>query len=129
MRSVALYNFRLLSFSLIRRHDLKSNFFTVYCTYRASIPVKILGLRHFSSSIAGIKRYDNADTQRLEILCGAKNRVFIYDKVNGNKYIGSSVNLHKRFQSYTHANMNVCDALLKYGYSKFSLFIIEYKSL
>jgi hypothetical protein len=27
--------------------------------------VKLLGLRHFSSSIAGIKRYDNADTQRF----------------------------------------------------------------
>lgn len=113
MRSVAHYYFRLPSFSLIRRHDFKPNFLTVYCTYRASIKtldltyIKRLGLRHFSSSIAGIKTYDNADTQRLEIFKEnpEKSGVYLwYNKVNGKKYIGSSVIFHKRFLLYYNTN-------------------------
>lgn len=141
MRSVATYCFILSNFSLIRRHDLKPNFYTVYSTYRASFKsldltcIKRLGLRH-SSGIAGIKTYDNTDTQRLEILKENKEKSGVYlwyNKVNRKKYACYSVNLHKRFIEYfntnnllTYSNMNVCDALLKYGYSNFSLFIIEY---
>jgi len=144
VRFIAAYYFRLPSFSLIRRHDLKPNpraQIWARNRYCASIKpldltyIKRLGLR-YSSSIAGIKTYDNADTQRLEILKEnrEKSGVYLwYNKVNGKKYIGSSVNLHKRFLQYyntnhllTYSNMNVCDALLKYGYSNFSLFIIEY---
>ena len=49
------------------------------------------------------------------------------------KYIGSSENLKKRFREYFNVNhlmrnksLYICSALLKYGYSKFSLEILEY---
>lgn len=48
-------------------------------------------------------------------------------------YIGSSVNLRRRFLQYYNVNylernnsMIICRALLKYGYSNFSLTILEY---
>lgn len=54
--------------------------------------------------------------------------------MNGNTYVGSSVNLGRRFRSYfdfnyiadTKRNMPIHKALLKYGYSNFTLEILEY---
>jgi len=53
--------------------------------------------------------------------------------INGKSYIGSSENLRARFLQYFNTNyllrntcMNICKAFLKYGYSKFSLTILEY---
>lgn len=53
---------------------------------------------------------------------------------SGKTYIGSSVDLGKRFSSYFTYNWianyakssTICKALLKYGYSEFSLEILEY---
>jgi len=52
---------------------------------------------------------------------------------NGKQYIGSSQNLRARFLNYFNINhllrsksMAICCALLKHGYSNFSLTIIEY---
>jgi|ERR1700679_197995 len=57
-------------------------------------------------------------------------------KVNGKSYIGSSINLGKRLSNYYSFNylvdpknkMLITKALLKYGYSNFSLEILEYCS-
>ena len=55
--------------------------------------------------------------------------------VNGKSYIGSSVDLSRRFRYYYNANylklssaktMLINKALLKYGYDNFSLEILEY---
>jgi group I intron endonuclease len=52
--------------------------------------------------------------------------------LNGNSYVGSSVNLGRRFLEYfkidylNRNNMVISKALLKHGYSSFSLEILEY---
>ena len=52
--------------------------------------------------------------------------------ISGESYIGSSVNLGKRFINYynynhlSDTNMIINKALLKYGYSNFKLEILEY---
>jgi group I intron endonuclease len=55
------------------------------------------------------------------------------NNINGKIYIGSSVNLKRRLLEYYNtkrlllvANMPICTALLKYGYSNFSLTILEF---
>lgn len=55
------------------------------------------------------------------------------NKENGNKYVGSSIVLNRRILNYfntshllKNSKMVICNALLKYGYSKFSITILEY---
>lgn len=82
------------------------------------------------------KEYNNADTQKLQILADNKGKSGVYlliNKESGKSYVGSSVNLKKRFTQYfnikylmLHSNMAISRALLKYGYLKFKLEIIEY---
>jgi len=55
------------------------------------------------------------------------------NRINDKQYIGSSDNLNRRFNEYFNTNyllkntcMYICRALLKHGYSKFSLTILEY---
>jgi hypothetical protein len=55
------------------------------------------------------------------------------NKLNGKKYVGSSVNLRRRLLEYFNVNrllnensMPINVALLKYGYSNFSLTILEF---
>lgn len=64
-----------------------------------------------------------------------ENKSGIYRWINietGEKYIGSAVNLSRRLAEYyslsqlLKSNMRIKRALLKYGYSKFSLEILEY---
>lgn len=81
-------------------------------------------------------RYTNADTDKLTILQDNKNKSGIYlwtSLTTGKRYVGSSINLRRRFLEYyntkyliLYKNMAICNALLKYGYSKFSLEILEY---
>jgi group I intron endonuclease len=83
-----------------------------------------------------VKTYDNADTQKLEILKDNKGKSGIYlweNKINGNVYIGSSTSLTIRLIKYFNSshllkypNMSICKALLKHGYSNFSFHIVEY---
>jgi len=83
-----------------------------------------------------VKTYDNADTQKLDIFKDNRGKSGIYlweNKINGNVYVGSSTSLTIRFIKYfnsnhllKYANMNICKALLKYGYSNFSFHILEY---
>jgi len=64
-----------------------------------------------------------------------ENQEYIFELIflNGKKYVGSSVNLRKRFLQYyntkyleRNSSMLICRALLKHGYSNFSLSILEY---
>lgn len=81
--------------------------------------------------------YSNADTQKESILNDNKNKAGIYCWTHiesGKKYVGSSVDLYRRFTQYynikyiirTSKSSYICRALLKYGYSRFSLDILEY---
>lgn len=81
--------------------------------------------------------YSNADTQKLNLFKDNKNKSGIYRWVNiesGKSYIGSSVNLWRRFNQYyslkfltKYAKSSIIyKTLLKQGYSKFRLEILEY---
>lgn len=63
-----------------------------------------------------------------------KSGIYIWKNlINKKQYIGSSDNLRRRFNNYfnpnhllTYDHMYICRALLKHGYSNFSLSILEY---
>lgn len=83
-----------------------------------------------------IKSYINILENKKQIFLKNKGKSGIYiwiNLINGKKYIGSSVDLSIRFQRYFNTNylikdncMKICRSLLKYGYSKFKLEILEY---
>lgn len=89
---------------------------------------------YFSSVLPVV--YSNVDKQKESILKENRNKSGVYkwiNNVNGNSYVGSSVNLSKRLSEYLNVNyllrrdnMTINKALLKYGYSDFSLLILEY---
>lgn len=79
--------------------------------------------------------YANADQDKLNILADNRKKIGIYrwiNKINGNIYIGSSVNLSVRMYTYyslrslAKSNRPIDRALLKYGFSNFTLEILEY---
>lgn len=81
--------------------------------------------------------YNDPDKDKLKILKDNRNKSAVYrwvNKVNGNYYIGSSTNLAVRLYTYysiaslLKSNRVIDRALLKYGYSSFSLEILEYCS-
>lgn len=77
----------------------------------------------------------DADKDKLDILKYVKGKSGIYlwtNRLNGKKYVGSSVDLRRRFLEYYNVNrllneksMPIYVALLKYGYANFSLTILE----
>jgi hypothetical protein len=82
-----------------------------------------------------VKVYENADTQKADILKENKGKSGVYrwtNNVNGKTYVGSAVSLRARFYVYYSANrltkskMPIYMAILKYGYSNFTLDILEY---
>lgn len=98
----------------------------------------LINKRYFSSGKPStLIVYANADTQKLSILMDNKGKAGIYlwrNNLNGNKYVGSSIRLGIRLTQYFNINylkrnlssMAICQPLLKYGYSNFSLEILEY---
>lgn len=81
--------------------------------------------------------YTNADTDKVRILADNRNKLGVYrwiNNENGNTYVGSSINLSVRFYKYyslrslAKSNRPIDRALLKYGFSSFSLEILEYCS-
>lgn len=81
--------------------------------------------------------YDNPEVDKSRILNENRGKSGVYrwtNKINGKWYVGSSVNLSKRFSVYFNKaymdknkdNMAINRALLKYGYSNFRLEILEY---
>jgi hypothetical protein len=89
-----------------------------------------------NSVIAKLPKYNNVDIAKLQILQDNADKSGIYlftNLINGKRYIGSSQNLRNRFLNYLNTKyllrntcMNICKAFLKYGYSNFSLTILEY---
>ena len=85
-----------------------------------------------------VKFYEDAEKLKHLILLENKDRSGIYkweNKISGEFYIGSAVDLSKRMSEYyresyiTHPSRGksiICYALVKYGYSNFSLSILEY---
>lgn len=83
--------------------------------------------------------YTDSFLNKSMILKDTKNQAGIYrwvNKVNGNTYIGSSINLGRRFRvyfdfSYLSVRINksksrIYSAILKYGYSRLRREILEY---
>jgi len=88
-----------------------------------------------------VKFYPNPETSKAQILLENKNKSGIYmwkNNLNNKIYIGSGVDLSNRLSFYYSAKAienslknrksYIYNALLKYGYSNFSLTIIEYCS-
>nr|YP_009663721.1 hypothetical protein [Dactylella tenuis]QCW06858.1 hypothetical protein [Dactylella tenuis] len=84
-----------------------------------------------------VKFYINAYDMRVLILKENKAKTGIYkwtNKLNNECYIGSSINLWRRFLNYFNLsylssvknNLRISRALIKYGYANFSLEILEY---
>lgn len=86
--------------------------------------------------------YKNAERHKLTVLKENKKKSGIYcwkNKINNKLYIGSAMDLTKRLnQYYNHkflikslllANSLIYSSLLKYGYSNFSLEVLEYTEL
>ena len=80
--------------------------------------------------------FSNADEDKLAILNYIKGKAGIYmwtNKLNGKKYVGSSVDLRRRLLEYYNVNrllneksMPINLSLLKHGYQNFSLTILEF---
>lgn len=106
--------------------------------------LKPIGVRAFSTSKSDgssskdssvLAVFSDADKDKLSILNHVKGKSGIYmwtNKLNGKKYVGSSVALKRRFLEYYNVNrllneksMPINVALLKYGYSNFSLTILD----
>jgi len=86
--------------------------------------------------------YSNAEKYKFIIMKDNKNKSGIYrwtNRITGKFYIGSAVNLTKRLRFYYSSKSiensllikrsYIYTSILKYGYSKFSLEIIEYCDL
>ena len=90
----------------------------------------------FFCALIPIKIYSNAEVDKDKILSDNSEKSGIYmlrNYINAKRYVGSSENLSRRFSEYFNENylmrtnyMYICRALLKHGYSKFSLSILEY---
>jgi excinuclease UvrABC nuclease subunit len=79
--------------------------------------------------------YLNADEDKVNILAQNRGKTGVYcwtNKINGNIYIGGSVNLSVRMYNYyslgslVKSNRTIDKAILKYGFSNFRLDILEY---
>ena len=87
------------------------------------------------SNSKGVK-YNNADKDKITILSENKGKAGVYMWTHiesGKRYVGSSVNLRRRFLEYFNTERLIKDAsmvinrgLLKYGYSAFSLEVLVY---
>jgi len=89
------------------------------------------------SVIAPVKIYSNPLEQKYEIFQENKGSAGIYlweNKINGDCYVGSSIDLGKRLRDYykidlltnKRANSYIHRAILAHGYLNFTLKILEY---
>jgi group I intron endonuclease len=87
-----------------------------------------------NSLITPVAVYPDAFAFKEQIIRANKGKAGIYrwtNKLNGKKYIGSSVDLGRRFSEYysitylTKNNMAIYKAIIKYGHTNFKLEILE----
>ena len=99
-------------------------------------------LQHYSTDVRHVipvKIYKNADLEKIKILQENKGKAGVYcwrNLTNGKIYVGSGVDLGKRFAEYysikylesgvKKSRSIIYSSMLKCGYSNFSLEIIEY---
>lgn len=80
--------------------------------------------------------YEDASSMQKAILKDNAGKAGIYmltNKLTGDIYVGQSIDLRKRFLNYFNLSylnrrneLIICRAIIKYGYSKFSVTILEY---
>lgn len=87
------------------------------------------------SLITPVKIYENSGSLKKEVLSENRRLCGVYiwvNKLNGNIYVGSGIDLSKRLLSYynqselTRNNRPIKDAIVKYGHDNFILAILEY---
>lgn len=90
------------------------------------------------SLVTPIKSYSNVFVNKSTILLENRDKPGIYrwiNKLNGNSYVGSGINLSKRISDYykeSELKRNprpIHAALLKHGYPNFTLEVLEYCKL
>ena len=97
----------------------------------------VIGRESNTADIKPVKYYEDIYTMKSQILKENKNKSGIYkfvNKLSGSFYIGSAKNLRTLIYSYLQLssllkgknNSIITRALIKYGYSNFSLEILEY---
>jgi group I intron endonuclease len=97
----------------------------------------VIGRESNTADIKPVKYYEDIYTMKPQILKENKNKSGIYkfvNKLSGSFYIGSAKNLRTLIYSYLQLsillkgknNSIITRALIKYGYSNFSLEILEY---
>jgi len=90
-----------------------------------------------TNKIDSVVTYNDAGSDVKSILRDNRGKSGVYlwtNKINGKRYVGSSVNMARRFRDYYNNSfltqiknkMTINKALLKYGYSSFKLEILEY---
>ena len=110
-------------------------YFSIHYTYLKS---SISFLTKVVEQIKPNKVYKNFKKDKQQILKDQKNKTGVYcliNLINGNIYIGSSVNLAIRMKNYLNTtflknkknyNMPIIQALLKYGQDNFAVLIVKY---
>jgi len=108
----------------------------MYIYTRSYTTLSIDNLDNNKNSIDYVKKYENAFDMRKDILKENENKSGIYmltNKLTNDIYIGQSKDISKRFKNYfnisyikSKSNLKVSRALIKYGYSNFSITILEY---
>ena len=133
---MVLFGFKLntmkLTFSLVYKYSLKKNII-------AQIKNVIENKTKTIMNIIPVVSYFNADIDKSIIYKENKNKSGIYrwnNLITGKSYIGSSISLSGRFNTYyslsylkkrvEKGSSIIYNSLLKYGYSNFSLDILEY---
>jgi len=121
--------------SLIHPYNYKFNFINNKSTIRL---YSTSNVENNTQDLKPLKVYDNFKDNRLDILKEQKDKSGVYcfiNKINGNSYVGSSINLASRMRNYLNntflksrqnINMPIVKALLKYNQENFTLLILEY---
>ena len=97
---------------------------------------KLGGVDSIFTCFVPIKYYSNTKTEKTQIFSDnvGKAGVYLWTHIKSGKiYIGSAVDLSKRFKNYFNKSylsrfkkMHICNALLHHGYPSFNLTILEY---
>ena len=108
------------------------------CSFMVMV-IRRRGLHTGKNPAIPVKIYSDVEQQKKQIMLDNKNQAGIYRWINketGESYVGSTVNLNKRFASYyslcrieevlSRSKSHILSAIQKYGHSNFRLEILEY---
>jgi group I intron endonuclease len=144
---IILFAVAWIMLSIIRNYvETKSTFSHKYLNHGIHVPTQkcfkfnnnIYCIKFYStfSDINSVKFYEDAFSMRKLIIKDNKNKSGIYkwtNKITNDIYVGQSIDLAKRFIKYFNLSylknretLVISRALIKYGYSNFSLEILEY---